>query len=77
METQSDRNPTTALIVGASQGIGLEFVRQLLQSARADRVYATYRNPQSELLAIGDCSSAVPTNGHYRRSEDCHCRARH
>ncbi len=54
METQSDRNPTTALIVGASQGIGLEFVRQLLQSARADRVYATYRNPQSELLAIGD-----------------------
>lgn len=50
----SDRNPTTALIVGGSQGIGLEFVRQLLQTDRVDRVYATYRNPQSELLAIAE-----------------------
>lgn len=54
MAAMSDRNPTTALIVGASQGIGLEFVRQLLQTDRVDRVYATYRNPQSELLAIAD-----------------------
>ena len=44
----------TALIVGAGQGIGLEFVRQLLQSDRYDRLYATYRNPQTALLAIED-----------------------
>ena len=49
-----DHNPTTALIVGASQGIGLEFVRQLLQTDHIDRVYATYRSVQSELLAIAD-----------------------
>ena len=54
MAAMSDRNSTTALIVGASQGIGLEFVRQLLQTDRVDRVYATYRNPQSELLAIAE-----------------------
>ena len=49
-----DRNPTTALIVGASQGIGLEFVRQLLQTNRVEHIYATYRSTQSELLAIAD-----------------------
>lgn len=43
---------TAALIVGAGQGIGLEFVRQLLP--RFDRLYATYRNPQSELLRLND-----------------------
>lgn len=32
----------TWLIVGASRGLGLEFVRQLL--ARGDRVFATVRN---------------------------------
>ncbi len=42
----------TALVVGAGQGIGLEFVRQLLPSV--DRLYATYRNSQSELLTITD-----------------------
>lgn len=50
----SDRPPTTALIVGAGQGIGLEFVRQLLQSKGVDRLYATYRNPQAELLLLAD-----------------------
>ena len=49
-----DRNPTSALIVGASQGIGLEFVRQLLQTNRVEHIYATYRRTQSELLAIAD-----------------------
>lgn len=34
----------TWLIVGASRGIGLEFVRQLLD--RGDRVIATVRNPE-------------------------------
>lgn len=46
--------PKAALIVGAGQGIGLGFVRQLLQNDRVDRLYATYRNPESALLAIAD-----------------------
>ncbi|WNZ23518.1 SDR family NAD(P)-dependent oxidoreductase [Leptolyngbya sp. NK1-12] len=50
--TQAESSSTAALIVGASQGIGLEFVRQLLP--RADRLYATYRDPQAELLTIQD-----------------------
>ena len=54
MAAMVERNSTTALIVGASQGIGLEFVRQLLQTHRVDRVYATYRNSQSELLVLAD-----------------------
>ncbi|MBD1846502.1 SDR family NAD(P)-dependent oxidoreductase [Cyanobacteria bacterium FACHB-63] len=41
---------TTALIVGASQGIGLEFARQFLD--RADRVYATYRSPDCDLFNL-------------------------
>jgi NAD(P)-dependent dehydrogenase (short-subunit alcohol dehydrogenase family) len=44
----------SALIVGAGQGIGLEFVRQFLHGDRIDRLYATYRNPESELLTIVD-----------------------
>lgn len=47
-------SPTTALIVGAGRGIGLEFVRQFLQGDRVDRLYATYRNPKSELLTLSD-----------------------
>ena len=47
-------DPKTALIVGAGQGIGLEFVRQFLKGDRADRVYATYRTPSPELFAIVD-----------------------
>ena len=35
--------PKTSLIVGASRGIGLEFVRQLL--ARGDQVIAAVRDP--------------------------------
>lgn len=52
METKAESIPTTALVVGASQGIGLEFVRQLLP--RVDRLYATYRSPQSELFHLSD-----------------------
>ena len=42
----------TWLIVGASRGIGLEFVRQLLASG--DQVVATVRNPEqaSELWSM-------------------------
>lgn len=43
---------TAALIVGAGQGIGLEFVRQMLP--KVNHLYATYRNPQSELLTLTD-----------------------
>lgn len=52
----SSIKPTTvaALVVGASQGIGLEFVRQLLQGDRVDRVYATYRDPNSALCQMTD-----------------------
>jgi NAD(P)-dependent dehydrogenase (short-subunit alcohol dehydrogenase family) len=45
---------TVTLIVGAGQGIGLGVVRQMLKSDRAQQIYATYRNPQSELLTIAD-----------------------
>jgi NAD(P)-dependent dehydrogenase (short-subunit alcohol dehydrogenase family) len=43
-----------AFIVGASQGIGLGFVQQLLQDERFVRVYATYRQAESasELLSL-------------------------
>ena len=43
-----------ALIVGASQGIGLGFVRHLLQDSRIAQVYATYRSPGTAqaLLAL-------------------------
>lgn len=39
----ADRKVTTWVIVGASRGIGLEFVRQLL--ARGERIIATVREP--------------------------------
>ena len=39
----ADRDSTTWLILGASRGIGLEFVRQLLQ--RDERIIATVREP--------------------------------
>ncbi|HEY9770373.1 MAG TPA: SDR family NAD(P)-dependent oxidoreductase [Coleofasciculaceae cyanobacterium] len=37
-------NPANALIVGASQGIGLGFVRALLQQDNVKSIYATYRS---------------------------------
>lgn len=37
--------PATWIVVGASRGIGLEFVRQLL--ARGDQVIAAVRNEQT------------------------------
>lgn len=43
-----------ALIVGASQGIGLGFVKSLLQQDNFQSIYATYRNPDTagELLGL-------------------------
>jgi NAD(P)-dependent dehydrogenase (short-subunit alcohol dehydrogenase family) len=45
-----------ALVVGAGQGIGLGFVKHLLERNEIDRVYATYRRYESAayLLAIRD-----------------------
>lgn len=43
-ESLSDAN---ALIVGASQGIGLGFVQRLLGDGRFRRVYGTYRRPET------------------------------
>lgn len=47
-------NQQTALVVGASQGIGLGFVRHLLQRPEINQIYATHRSPDSatELLAL-------------------------
>jgi NAD(P)-dependent dehydrogenase (short-subunit alcohol dehydrogenase family) len=50
----SNRQTQAALVVGAGQGIGLGFVEQLLRSGRVDRLYATYRHPESALLAMID-----------------------
>jgi NAD(P)-dependent dehydrogenase (short-subunit alcohol dehydrogenase family) len=49
-------NPVNALIVGASQGIGLGFVKNLLQDCRITKIYATSRQPESdsELIALVD-----------------------
>jgi NAD(P)-dependent dehydrogenase (short-subunit alcohol dehydrogenase family) len=43
-----------ALIVGASRGIGLGFVRQLLLDSRVTKIYATYRNQETatELFSL-------------------------
>lgn len=47
-------NQANALIVGASQGIGLGFVRSLLQKDNLTKIYATYRQPSTadELFAL-------------------------
>ncbi|NJR67883.1 MAG: SDR family NAD(P)-dependent oxidoreductase [Synechococcales cyanobacterium CRU_2_2] len=39
--------PATALVVGASQGIGLGFVKLLLEDTAIAKIYATYRKPET------------------------------
>jgi NAD(P)-dependent dehydrogenase (short-subunit alcohol dehydrogenase family) len=47
---------SAALVVGATQGIGLGFVRRLLQEPTVNHVYATYRvHPSEALLGLMDC----------------------
>jgi NAD(P)-dependent dehydrogenase (short-subunit alcohol dehydrogenase family) len=50
-----------ALIIGASQGIGLGFVKQLLADGRMQRVYGTYRRADSAqaLLTLAEQSSML------------------
>jgi NAD(P)-dependent dehydrogenase (short-subunit alcohol dehydrogenase family) len=64
-ETQGYITNQSALVVGASQGIGLGFVRQLLSDDRIDRVYGTYRRPETaqgllELAATDSRLVALP-----------------
>lgn len=53
--------PTTWVVVGASRGIGLEYVKQLLQGG--NRVIATARNP--------DASGLEAVVKAYGNREDC------
>ncbi|MEO1402552.1 MAG: SDR family NAD(P)-dependent oxidoreductase [Cyanobacteria bacterium J06635_1] len=54
MPLLSEISDLRALVVGASQGIGLGFVRALLQMPRVTQVFATYRTPESaaDLLSL-------------------------
>jgi NAD(P)-dependent dehydrogenase (short-subunit alcohol dehydrogenase family) len=47
-------NQGNVLIVGASRGIGLGFVRKIFQDGRSSKIYATYRRQESaaELLEL-------------------------
>ena len=47
-------NSVNALIIGATQGIGLGFVKALLQQENVGQVFATYRNSEtaSELFEL-------------------------
>jgi len=49
-------NSHTALVVGASRGIGLAITQQLLQEQGIQRIYATYRNTATaaDLLEVDD-----------------------
>jgi NAD(P)-dependent dehydrogenase (short-subunit alcohol dehydrogenase family) len=60
----SEINQANVLVVGASQGIGLGFVRSLLQQGNIQQIFATYRNPDTakELFSLarqyGDCEAS-------------------
>lgn len=49
-------NNANALIIGSSGGIGLAFVKQLLQDERFTKIYGTYRHhdSSSELIALAN-----------------------
>lgn len=47
MPSEFSPDRQTALVVGASRGIGLGFVQQLLKDGRFETVYGTYRRPES------------------------------
>jgi NAD(P)-dependent dehydrogenase (short-subunit alcohol dehydrogenase family) len=51
----------TALVVGATQGIGLGFVNHLLADSRIQQVYGTYRNPDTAqaLMTLADNATGL------------------
>lgn len=57
----SFNRPVTALVVGASQGIGLAFVRQLAAGDQARRIWALCRDPRhaAELGALAGSEDRV------------------
>ncbi|NJL82786.1 MAG: SDR family NAD(P)-dependent oxidoreductase [Chloroflexaceae bacterium] len=48
----ADANPINTLIVGANGGIGLAFVRKLLEFSNVARIYGTYRKPESAIALL-------------------------
>jgi NAD(P)-dependent dehydrogenase (short-subunit alcohol dehydrogenase family) len=54
MPILEEMNDANAFIAGASQGIGLGFVKHLLQEEKFAKIYATYRRQESafELIAL-------------------------
>ena len=50
-----------ALVIGGNRGIGLGFVKQLLNNERFDRIFATYRTPASsaELLELAQINDKL------------------
>jgi NAD(P)-dependent dehydrogenase (short-subunit alcohol dehydrogenase family) len=56
---KSPINHGNALIAGASQGIGLGFVKMLLQAGRTTKIYATYRN-REEAKELNALASQYP-----------------
>lgn len=56
MSLLNETNRVNALIIGASQGIGLGFVKRLIQNDKVAKIYATYRQLESdsELLTLAD-----------------------
>jgi NAD(P)-dependent dehydrogenase (short-subunit alcohol dehydrogenase family) len=54
MSFLNEINQANALIVGASQGIGLGFVKKLLQNDKIAKIYATYRQQKTafDLLTL-------------------------
>jgi NAD(P)-dependent dehydrogenase (short-subunit alcohol dehydrogenase family) len=54
MSVFADIESANALVIGASQGIGLGWVKHLLKDDRFGKIYGIYRNPDtaSDLLAL-------------------------
>lgn len=59
----TDNHQANALVVGATQGIGLEFVRQLLQESNIAYIFATYRSEQTA-AELRDLSQKNPGRLH-------------